>query len=50
MNIADYRSLLEDIEDQSVEVRISIDSGEHHLPISLIEKSDGCCLLVNCER
>jgi hypothetical protein len=40
---------LQSFSDLDLEVRISVDDGETHKPISLVEKSEGCCLLVNCE-
>jgi hypothetical protein len=40
---------LQTFEDQDLEVRISVDDGVTRLPISLVGKSRGCCLLVNCE-
>lgn len=40
---------LQTFEDQGLEVQISVDDGETRRPISLVKKSRGCCLLVNCE-
>lgn len=40
---------LQSFENQEVEVRISIDDGETHKPISIVEKSEGFCVLVNSE-
>jgi len=40
---------LQTFEDQGLEVQISIDDGESRRSISLVKKSRGCCLLVNCE-
>lgn len=40
---------LQSFENQDLEVRISLDYGETHKPISLVEKADGRCMLVNCE-
>lgn len=36
-------------EDQNLEVRISLDGGETHRPISIVGRFDGLCLLINCE-
>lgn len=41
---------LQSFSDLDLEVRISIDDGETHRPISLVQKSGGYCLLVNCEK
>jgi hypothetical protein len=41
---------LQSFSDWDIEVRISVDDGEAHKPISLVEKSEGCCVLVNCEE
>ena len=40
---------LQSFEDQSLEVRISLDGGETSLPISLVAKSAGVAVLKNCE-
>lgn len=40
---------LQSFEDQSIEVRISVDDGHTSYPISLVAKSGGRCLLMNCE-
>jgi hypothetical protein len=40
---------LQSFEDQSLEVRISVDDGDTTYPISLVAKLDGRCLLINCE-
>jgi hypothetical protein len=40
---------LQSFEDQSLEVRISVDDGDTSLPISLIGKLDGRCVLMNCQ-
>lgn len=40
---------LQSFSDLDIEVRISLDDGETHKPISLVEKSEGYCVLVNCE-
>lgn len=40
---------LQSFSDLDLEVRISVDDGKTHKPISLVEKSKGC-LLVNCEE
>ena len=40
---------LQSFENQDLEVRISLDGGETHKPISLLKKSRGYCLLVNSE-
>ena len=41
---------LQSFGNSSLEVRISIDGGKSHIPISLVGKKDGCCLLINCEN
>lgn len=40
---------LQSFEDQSLEVRISIDDGDTSYLVSLVGKVDGRCLLMNCE-
>jgi len=40
---------LQTFENQDLVVEISVDGGEVHKPISLVKKSGGVCLLVNCE-
>ncbi|WP_252178434.1 hypothetical protein [Endozoicomonas sp. 4G] len=40
---------LESFEDKSMEVRISMDDGLTHQPISIVGKKDSICLLINCE-
>ncbi len=40
---------LQSFEDQSLEVRISIDDGDTSYLISLVGKLDGRCVLMNCE-
>ena len=40
---------LQTFQDLDMEVRISIDDGETHKPISLVEKSGNYCILVNSE-
>ncbi|MDD2739856.1 MAG: hypothetical protein PHR94_13075 [Methylomonas lenta] len=40
---------LQTFEDQGLEIQISVDDGETRRPISLVKKSRGYCLLVNCE-
>ncbi len=40
---------LQTFEDQSLEVRISVDDGETSLPISLVSKNSGVALLMNSE-
>lgn len=40
---------LQSFEDQSLEVRISIDDGDTSFLVSLVGKVDGRCLLMNCE-
>jgi hypothetical protein len=40
---------LQTFEDQDLEVRISLDEGETHKPISLVGKRKGYCMLMNCE-
>jgi hypothetical protein len=47
--IAGLISELQSFEDQSLEVRISIDDGDTSYTISLVGKVDGRCLLMNCE-
>ena len=41
---------LQSFEDQELEVRISLDGGTTHKPISLLKKSGGYCLVVNSEQ
>lgn len=41
---------LQSFSDLDLEVRISVDHGATHKAISLVGKSDGCCLLMNCEK
>ena len=41
---------LKTFENQDLEVRISLDKGESHKPISLVIKDDGYCKLVNSEK
>ncbi len=36
---------LKSFEDQELEVRVSIDDGDTHFPISIVEKDDGKCVL-----
>ena len=40
---------LQSFESQDLEVRISLDGGEQHKPISLLKRADGYCVLVNSE-
>ena len=40
---------LQTFEDQDLEVRISLDEGETHKPISMVGKRKGFCMLMNCE-
>lgn len=40
---------LQTFENQDLEVRISLDDGETHKPISLVGKYGGYCVLVNSE-
>ncbi len=40
---------LQSFENKTLEVRISLDDGETSKPISLVENSNGYCLLVNSE-
>lgn len=40
---------LQSFEDQELLVEISVDDGETKKPISLVKKTGGLCLLVNCE-
>lgn len=39
---------LQTFEDQDLEVQISLDGGESHKPISIVERYGDYCLLVNC--
>lgn len=39
---------LQSFENQDLEVRISVDDGDTHKPISLVGKTDGICLLTYC--
>ena len=39
---------LQSFENQDLEVRISVDDGDSHQPISLVGKEGGYCLLVSC--
>ncbi len=41
---------LNSFEDQDLEVRISLNGGDTHRCISIVEKIDGNAVLVNCER
>lgn len=41
---------LQTFEDQDLVVRMSVDYGDTHVGISIVQKSDGCCMLVNSER
>lgn len=38
---------LQSFEDQDMEVRVSLDAGDSHQPISLVGKSDGFCVLAS---
>jgi hypothetical protein len=40
---------LKSFENQDLEIRLSLDYGETHHPISILEKHGECCLLVNAE-
>lgn len=40
---------LQTLKNQDMEVRISLDDGETHKPISIIEKIDEFIVLSNCE-
>lgn len=40
---------LQSFDDQSLPVEISVDGGCTRKPISLVKKTCGVCLLVNCE-
>jgi GT2 family glycosyltransferase len=45
------RELIQELmsfEDQDLKVCISVDDGSTRKPISLVKKSQGVCLLVNC--
>ena len=48
-NIRELISELKSFGNQELEVRISLDDGETHKSISIVEKSDGFCVLVNSE-
>lgn len=41
---------LQSFEDQDLIVRMSLDYGDTHAGISIVQKSDGYCMLVNSER
>lgn len=41
---------LKTFEDQELEVRLSLDSGVSHKPVSILSRRDGYCVLENCER
>lgn len=41
---------LRSFSDQTLEVRLSFDDGATSVPVSLVEKSGGFCLLMNCEE
>jgi hypothetical protein len=46
------RKLIQELrtfEDQELEVRLSLDSGRMHKPISILSRKDGSCVLENCE-
>jgi hypothetical protein len=46
------RQLIEELqsfEDQDMVARMSLDDGATHHGISIVQKSDGCCVLVNSE-
>jgi len=47
--IADLIAELRSFEDQTMEVRISLDDGRTHQPISLIVKQEGSCVLVHTD-
>ena len=47
--IAELIKELETFSDQTLAVMISTDDGITRRPISLVMKSEGACLLVNCE-
>jgi hypothetical protein len=40
---------LKSFENQELEVRLSLDYGDTHCPISIIGKHDGFCVLMNAE-
>ncbi len=40
---------LQSFEDQSLEVRISVDDGDTSYLVSLVGKLDGRCVLMNCQ-
>ncbi len=41
---------LQSIEDQDLPVRISLDYGDSHYGISIVQKQGSHCVLVNCEK
>ena len=41
---------LHSFEDQDLEVRLSLNSGFSHKPVTVLTKRDGFCVLENCER
>ena len=47
--VAQLITELRSFENQELEVRISLDDGKTSVPISLVGKSDGYALLLNCE-
>lgn len=38
---------LQSFENQELEVRISVDAGNSHQPISMVRKQNGCCVLTS---
>lgn len=47
------RELIQELrtfEDQDLEVRISLDSGDTHAPVSLVGRLSGKCMLMYCPR
>jgi len=40
---------LESFENQDLEVKISLNSGDTNFSIGLVGKIDNCCVLMNCE-
>jgi len=41
---------LQSFDNSELEVRLSLDGGKSHRPISLVGKKDGCCMLLNYEE
>lgn len=47
-SIGSFVEKFQSIENQELEVRLSINSDENHKPISLIGKKNGSCVLMSC--